>query len=71
MLVTYDIHIKTTDGSVQYPNAHSAGVKDQILRVQLGDLEKGEDYEVYFSPHYWQAYVVDPPRGEDPLDLSS
>jgi hypothetical protein len=60
--VAYDIHIRTTDGGVQYPNALSYSVEDQILRVQVG-----ED-EIYFSPHYWQQYVVDP-EADDPLDL--
>ena len=33
----YDIHIRTADGGVQYPNAFSYSVEDGILRVQVGD----------------------------------
>lgn len=65
--MTYDIHIRTADGFVQYPNAFSYGVKEGILRVQVGDdLEHADD--IYFSPTYWWQYAVDP-HSEDPLDL--
>jgi hypothetical protein len=60
--VAYDIHIRTTDGGIQYPNALGYSLKDQILSVQVGDDE------ISFSPHYWQQYVVDP-HADDPLDL--
>ena len=39
--MSYDVHIKTTDGGVQY-NALSYGVKEQLLWVQLGDDERSE-----------------------------
>ena len=63
----YDIHVRTADGGVQYPNAFSYGVEDGILRVQIGeDLDHSD--QIYFAPGYWQQYVVDP-HDEDPLDL--
>ena len=63
----YDIHVRTADGGVQYPNAFSYGVEDGILRVQVGeDLDHSD--QIYFAPGYWQQYVVDP-HDEDPLDL--
>jgi hypothetical protein len=65
--VPYDIHVRTADGGVQYPNAFSYGVEDGILRVQVGeDLDHSD--QIYFAPGYWQQYVVDP-HDEDPLDL--
>jgi hypothetical protein len=65
--VAYDIHIRTADGGIEYPNALSYGVDDGILRVQVGeDLDHADD--IYFAPGYWQQYVVDP-HDEDPLDL--
>jgi len=65
--VVYDIHIRTADGGIEYPNALSYGVDDGILRVQVGeDLDHADD--IYFAPGYWQQYVVDP-HDEDPLDL--
>lgn len=65
--MAYDIHIRTADGGVEYPNALSYGVDDGILRVQVGeDLDHADD--IYFAPGYWQQYVVDP-HDEDPLDL--
>jgi hypothetical protein len=65
--VPYDIHVRTADGGVQYPNAFSYGVEDGILRVQVGeDLDNSD--QIYFAPGYWQQYVVDP-HDEDPLDL--
>jgi hypothetical protein len=65
--VSYDIHVRTADGGVQYPNAFSYGVEDGILRVQVGeDLDHSD--QIYFAPGYWQQYVVDP-HDEDPLDL--
>jgi hypothetical protein len=65
--VPYDIHIRTADGGVQYPNALSYGVKDQALWVQVGDGEDESD-TIYFSPSYWQQYSVDP-YSDDPLEL--
>lgn len=65
--MAYDIHIKTTDGGVQYPNALSYGVKDQLLWVQIGS-DGDESDTIYFSPSYWQQYCVDP-HDKDPLDL--
>jgi hypothetical protein len=65
--VVVNIHIKTVDGGVQYPNALSTNVKDGILRVQVG-AGGDESDTIYFSPNYWQQYVVDP-HSEDPLDL--
>ena len=65
--MVYDIHIRTADGGIEYPNALSYGVDDGILRVQVGeDLDHADD--IYFAPGYWQQYVVDP-HDEDPLDL--
>jgi hypothetical protein len=65
--VAYDIHIRTADGGIEYPDALSYGVDDGILRVQVGeDLDHADD--IYFAPGYWQQYVVDP-HDEDPLDL--
>jgi hypothetical protein len=65
--VAHEIHIKTTDGGVVYPNAFSYGRQEGDLWVQFGDdLEHADT--IYFAPGYWQQYVVDP-HGEDPLDL--
>jgi hypothetical protein len=65
--VTHDIHIRTADGGVQYPNAFSYGVKDGILMVQVGaDVDHSDN--IYFAPGYWWQYVVDP-HSDDPLDL--
>ncbi|CPR12384.1 hypothetical protein BN971_03682 [Mycobacterium bohemicum DSM 44277] len=50
--MTYDVHIKTADGAVQYPNALSWGTKDQILMVQVG-TDADESDTIYFSPSYW------------------
>jgi hypothetical protein len=66
-VVAYDVHIRTVDGGVQYPNALSYGVKDQALWVQVGD-DGDESDTIYFSPNYWQQYSIDP-YSEDPLDL--
>jgi hypothetical protein len=65
--VAYDVHIRTADGGVQYPNAFSYEIKDGILMVEVGDDADHAD-KIYFSPGYWQQYVVDP-YGDDPLDL--
>jgi hypothetical protein len=62
----YDIQIKTTDGVYRY-NAHSYGCKDQALWVQVGDLEADKTDTIYFSPSYWQAYVVDSHHDDDPF----
>jgi hypothetical protein len=68
-MVAYDIHVRTADGGVQYPNALSYGVKDQALWVQV-QVGEGEDESdtIYFSPSYWQQYSVDP-HSDDPLEL--
>jgi hypothetical protein len=65
--VPYDIHIRTADGGVEYPNAFSYGVEEGILRVEVGEDPEHSD-QIYFAPGYWQQYVVDP-HDEDPLDL--
>ena len=65
--VTHNIHIRTVDSSIRYPQALSYGEKDQILWVQIGDDADHSD-TIYFSPSYWQQYSVDP-HSEDPLDL--
>ena len=65
--MAYDVHIRTADGGVQYPNAFSYEIKDGILMVEVGDDVDHSD-KIYFSPGYWQQYVVDP-YGDDPLDL--
>ncbi len=65
--MAYDVHIRTADGGVQYPNAFSYEIKDGILMVEVGDDADHAD-KIYFSPGYWQQYVVDP-FGDDPLDL--
>ena len=65
--VTYDIHIRTVDGGVQYPSAFSYGVEDGILWVQVG-VDPDQSDQIYFAPGYWQQYVIDP-HDEDPLDL--
>ena len=65
--MAYDIHIRTVDGGVQYPNALSYGIEAQILMVQIeGDGDESDT--IYFSPGYWQQYVVDP-HSDDPLGL--
>lgn len=65
--MAYEIHIKTIDGGVVYPNAFSYGRQDGDLWVEAGDdLEHADT--IYFASGYWQQYVVDP-HGEDPLDL--
>jgi hypothetical protein len=66
-LVAHEIHIKTADGGVVYPNAFSYGRKEGDLWVQVGDDLDHSD-TIYFAPGYWQQYVVDP-HGDDPLDL--
>lgn len=60
--MSYDIHIKTSDGSVIYPSADSYSFKDHVLSVQVG----GDT--IRYSPHYWQVFAVDP-QSEDPLNL--
>ena len=65
--MTYDVHIRTTDGGIQYPEAFSVNVVDGMLRVQVGeDLDHTD--EIFFSPSYWCQYVVDP-HSDDPLAL--
>jgi hypothetical protein len=49
-------------------NAHSYSFKDGFLKVQVGDLDADETDEIYFSPHYWQQFVVDP-HDDDPLGI--
>jgi hypothetical protein len=68
-VVAYDVHIRTADGGVQYPNALNYGLKDQALwvQVQVGE-DRDESDTIYFSPSYWQQYSVDP-HSDDPLDL--
>lgn len=64
-----NIHIKTADGGVRYPNALQYGVEDQILGVRvIADPQTREADTIFFSPGYWQQYVVDP-RGDNPLGL--
>jgi hypothetical protein len=65
--VTHNIHIRTVDSSIRYPQALSYGEKDQVLWVQIGDDADHSD-TIHFSPSYWQQYAVDP-HSEDPLDL--
>jgi hypothetical protein len=65
--VVVNIHIKTADGGVQYPDALNYGRKDLLLWVEVG-AEGGESDKIYFSPNYWEQYVVDP-HSDDPLDL--
>jgi hypothetical protein len=65
--VTYDVHIRTLDGSVQYPKAFSCSVHEGILIVQVGEDEDHSD-KIYFSPGYWCQYAVDP-HSDDPLNL--
>jgi hypothetical protein len=65
--VAYDVHIRTADGGVQYPNAFSYDIKDGILTVEVGDDVDHLD-RIYFAPGYWQQYAVDP-YSDDPLDL--
>jgi hypothetical protein len=65
--VTYDVHVRTVDGFVQYPKAFGLDVEDGILMVQVGeDLDHSDS--IYFSPNYWCQYVVDP-HDDDPLNL--
>lgn len=50
----HDIRIKTADGYETY-NADSYRIgKEGFLTVRVGTDD------IHFSPHYWQAYVVDP-----------
>jgi hypothetical protein len=65
--VTHDVHIRTTDGGVQYPDALSYGVVDGVLMVQVGEDQDRSD-RIYFSPNYWLQYSVDP-YSDDPLDF--
>jgi hypothetical protein len=65
--VTHDVHIRTADGGIQYPNAISYSVKDGILMVEVGEDVDHSD-NIYFAPGYWWQYVVDP-QSDDPLDL--
>jgi len=65
--VTHDVHIRTTDGGIQYPDALSYGVVDGVLMVQVGEDEERSD-KIYFSPSYWLQYSVDP-YSDDPLDF--
>jgi hypothetical protein len=65
--VTHDVHIRTTDGGIQYLDALSYGVVEGVLMVQVGEDEERSD-KVYFSPNYWLQYSVDP-YSDDPLDF--
>ncbi|MEE6176252.1 hypothetical protein [Mycobacterium sp. 050134] len=65
--MTYDVHIRTVDGFVEYPNAFSYGVADGVLMVEAGEDADHSD-KIFFSPNYWCQYVVDP-NGDDPLNL--
>jgi hypothetical protein len=65
--VTHDVHIRTTDGGVQYPDALSYDVVDGVLMVQVGEDQDRSD-RIYFSPNYWLQYSVDP-YSDDPLDF--
>jgi hypothetical protein len=61
-----NIHIRTFDGGIQYPNALSYGIDQQaVLSVQVAAGGDQSD-TIYFSPFYWQQYVVDP-HIDDPL----
>ncbi|WP_099020789.1 hypothetical protein [Mycolicibacterium palauense] len=61
--MTINIHIRHVDGGVVYPDATNYGVASNgILHVTVG-----EDV-IYFSPGYWQQFVVDP-QTEDPLGI--
>lgn len=61
--MAYDIHIKTTDGSVNYPSADSYKYgADAVFILQVG----GD--EIRYSPYYWQAISIDP-ASNDPFDL--
>lgn len=62
----HDIHIKTPDGVYRY-NAHSYGHKEGRLWVQVGDLDADAADTIYFSPSYWQAFVIDPQHDDDPF----
>ncbi len=65
--MAYDVHIRTADGGVQYPNAFNYDIKEGILMVEVGDDVDHLD-KIYFAPGYWQQYAVDP-YSDDPLDL--
>ena len=67
MGVTHNIHVRTSDSSIQYPNALSYGIADQVFWVQIGEDADHSD-TIYFSPSYWQQYSVDP-HSDDPLDM--
>jgi len=66
-VVTHDVHVRTTDGGIQYLDALSYGVADGALMVQVGEDEERSD-KIYFSPNYWLQYSVDP-YSDDPLDF--
>jgi hypothetical protein len=61
------IHIRVADGGVHRLNALKYEVKDQILMVQVKVDADHSDF-VYFSPSYWQQYVVNP-HSRDPLEV--
>ncbi len=65
--MAHEIHVRTVDGGVIYPEAFSFGRKEGDLWVQVGDDLDHAD-TIYFASGYWQQYVVDP-HGENPLDL--
>jgi hypothetical protein len=66
-LVTHDIHIRTVDRFVHYPNALGYTIQDGILKVQVGEDGDNSD-NIYFAPSYWQQFAIDP-HSDDPLGL--
>jgi hypothetical protein len=60
-----NIQIRLTEGNaVTHYDITGQSVSDQILEVSTAEGDT-----IFYSPTYWQAYVIDP-QGEDPLDVS-
>lgn len=64
--MAYNIHIKTPDGVVIYPNADDYKILNNVLII----LTSFDGDEIRFSPHYWQTYVVNP-KTQDPLGVGT
>ena len=60
-----NIQIRFTEGNaVTHYDITSHSVSDQILEVSTAEGDS-----IFYSPTYWQAYVIDP-HADDPLGVS-
>ena len=58
-----DIQIRVNDGTITLANILNHDIEDQILNVSTAEGDV-----IFYSPSYWQAFVVDP-KGDDPLHI--